>query len=78
MYAYSLAGMVDLDLKSVRLAQNGQIGSPSQNVLKSDLKKSQICPIWGQSDPLLAKIRHFCFLVHLFCLDNTRDYDGEW
>ena len=25
-------------------------GSPSQNVLKSDLKKSGIRPIWGQSD----------------------------
>ena len=42
----------------VRLAQIGQIwdflrsvsvhfGSASQNVLKSDLKKSQICPIWA-------------------------------
>ena len=30
-----------------------QISSGSQMVLKSDLmKKSQICPIWGQSDPL--------------------------
>ena len=25
--------------------------SPSQNVLKSDMKKSKICPIWGKSDP---------------------------
>ena len=25
-------------------------GSSSQSVLKSDLKKSWICPIWGQSD----------------------------
>ena len=24
-------------------------------VLKSDLKKSQMCPIWGQSDPLLSQ-----------------------
>ena len=26
----------------------------SQNVQKYDLKKSRICPIWGQSDPLLV------------------------
>ena len=69
MYAYSLAGMVDLDLKSVRFAQNGQIGSPSQNVLKSDQKKSQICPIWSQSDQLWAQISqtgvHVCKLLHL-------------
>ena len=25
--------------------------APRQNALKSDLKKSRICPIWGQSDP---------------------------
>ena len=30
--------------------------SPSQKVLKSDLKKSHICPLWGQSKPLLVKI----------------------
>ena len=35
-------------------------GSPSQNVLKSDLKKSRICLICGQSDPLLAKIWEPC------------------
>ena len=29
--------------------------SPGKNLLKSDLKKSRICPIWGQSDPLWAK-----------------------
>ena len=28
-----------------------------QNVLKS-LKKSQICPIWGQSDPLWSQTYH--------------------
>ena len=28
----------------------------SQNVLKSDLKKSRNCPIWGQSDPLSTQI----------------------
>ena len=27
-------------------------GSLSQNVLNSDLRKSRICPIWDQSDPL--------------------------
>ena len=27
-----------------------------QNVLKSDLKKSRICPIWGQSDPFWGQI----------------------
>ena len=27
-----------------------------QNVLKFELKKSQICPIWSQSDPLYAQI----------------------
>ena len=33
-----------------------QIRSRSQNALKSDLKKSQNCPIWDQSEPLLVKI----------------------
>ena len=33
-------------------------GSPSQNVLKSDLKKPRICPIWDQSDPIRTKIWH--------------------
>ena len=31
-------------------------GSVSRNVLKYDLKKSRISPIWGQSDPLWAQI----------------------
>ena len=31
-------------------------GSPSQNVLNSDLTKSQICPILGQLDPLWLQI----------------------
>ena len=26
-------------------------GSVSQNVLKTELKKSQICPTWGEFDP---------------------------
>ena len=29
-------------------------GSPRENVLESDLKKFRICPIWAQSEPLLA------------------------
>ena len=35
-------------------------GSASQNELKFDLKESRICPIWGQSDPLLAQIWPTC------------------
>ena len=30
------------------------IWRPAPNALKSDLKKSRICPIWGHSDPLLS------------------------
>ena len=41
-------------------------GLPSQNVLKSDLKKSQICPIWGQSDVLYAQIFSHWFRPHTF------------
>ena len=33
----------------------GSESSESQNLLESDLKKSQICPIWGQSDPLWSQ-----------------------
>ena len=59
--------MPDLDLKwvRVRFVQIGQIrdfyrsylvnfGSASQNILKSDLKKTRICRSRGQSDPLLS------------------------
>ena len=35
-------------------------GLLSKNVLKSDLKKYQICPIWNQSDPLWVQIWHSC------------------
>ena len=45
--------MSDLDQKWVRLAPNR--GSSSQNVLKSDLKKSWICPNWSQSVPLWSE-----------------------
>ena len=31
-------------------------GAQRQNVLKSDLKKSRICPIWGHSDPFWVQI----------------------
>ena len=47
------AWMSDLSPKWVRLATNG---TRSQNVLKSDLKKSRMCLISAQSDPLLAQI----------------------
>ena len=30
-------------------------GAPAPNALKSDLKKSRICPIWGQCDHFGAK-----------------------
>ena len=33
-----------------------------QNVLKSDLKKSRICPIWGQSDPFWSQTYHPCYV----------------
>ena len=33
-------------------------GSIDPNVLKSDMKKSRICLIWGQSDPLWSQIYH--------------------
>ena len=35
----------------------------SQIVLKSDMKNSRICPIWGQSDPLWGKICGPCWRV---------------
>ena len=38
-------------------------GSTSQNERKSDLKKSRICPIWGQSDPLWVQIWHPCTII---------------
>ena len=54
-------GWPGLGPKWVRLIQMGEIrdifhnsvhfGSVSENLLKCDLKRSQICPICGQSDP---------------------------
>ena len=45
--------------KRVTFALNGTnlefFKSSSKNVLKSYLKKSRICSIWGQSNPLLAR-----------------------
>ena len=62
-----MAGMVGLPPKWVRLAPTETntglfqirfqyIFAQRQNVLKSDLKKSRICPIWGQSDPFWVQI----------------------
>ena len=58
---------IRLGQKRVRLPPIGKIwyflrsyfsifGSPNQNVLKSDLKKSRICPIWFKSVALWAQI----------------------
>ena len=53
--------MSDLTPKLVRMAPNGTNRDffipdlVSQNVLNSDLKKSRVCPIWGQSDLFRAK-----------------------
>ena len=38
-------------------------GALWQNVLKSDLKKSRICPIWGQSDPLWSQTWHLLLVL---------------
>ena len=62
----SPTGIVGLAPKCVRLAQLGQIrgffrsdfsafGAPAPNALKCDLKKSRICPICGQSDPIWSQ-----------------------
>ena len=51
-----VAGLPNLDPKWVRLALNGTNPALRQNILKSDLKKSRICPIWGQSDPFWVQI----------------------
>ena len=37
--------------------------STEPNVLKSDLKKSRICPIWGKSDPLWSQTYHPCLIL---------------
>ena len=63
-----VAEMSDLDTKWVKIGiiwyKSGilsdhisvHFGSASQNVLKSDLKKSWVWPIWDQSDPILNQI----------------------
>ena len=38
--------------EKIWLSLYGGQNRPNQNVLKSDLKMSWICPIWGQSDQL--------------------------
>ena len=47
-------------------------GAGAPNALESDLKKSRICPIWGQSDPLWRQTYHpcddYCSLVECVCL----------
>ena len=40
--------------------------APIQNVLKSDLKKSRICPVFRLSDPLWAQICHLWYRTVLF------------
>ena len=65
-------GMLGLAPKWSRLAPNGTnpgsfhfrfhyvliSSSASQNVLKFDMKKPRICPIWGHSDPLCSQTWH--------------------
>ena len=48
------SGMSDFGTKWVKLALN--VTNLKENVMKSDLKKSQICPIWGQFDPVCVRI----------------------
>ena len=70
------SGMVGLAAKWVRLAPNGInlglfqirfqcIWRDAPNALKSDLKTPQICPIWGQSDPLCSQTYHPWHIVLL-------------
>ena len=68
----SLTGISELASMWVRLAPNGT--DPGlfkirfryiQNVAKSDLKKSRICPVWGQSGPLCDQI------CHLWCVTSS-------
>ena len=59
----SNAGVSDLGGKWVKLDRNGTnpvlfMISISHDVLKSNLKKSRICPIWGQSDPIWSQTYH--------------------
>ena len=57
----SWPGMVGLSPKWLRLAPNGTnpgLFQMATNALKSDLKKSRICLIWGQSDPLWSQTYH--------------------
>ena len=37
---------------------------------ETDLKKSQICPSWGQSDPIWMPTLHPCFWVHSWYYDD--------
>ena len=81
------AGMVGLAPNWVRLVPNGTnpglfqirfqyIWLYEPNVLKCDLKKSWICPILGQSEPIWSQTyhpcmtvtSHFCSVIYMFCL----------
>ena len=64
------------DNKSVTFSDHISVhfGRVGQNVLKSDLKKSQNCPICAQSDPLLAKSGYpVCLFCQVFCPPNNSD-----
>ena len=65
--------MLGLASKWVRLAPNGTI---EPNVLKSDMKKFRICPIWGQSDPLWSQT-YLPWSVHRFMSSYLRNV-GQW
>ena len=72
LYNAMLSGNIDLYVRDVRFGPKYAQIAPkrnksgtfsdqisvhfSQNVLKSDLKKSWICPNRGQLDPIFAKI----------------------
>ena len=55
------------------LSRRAKIGSVRPNVLKAELKKSVICPIWGQSDPFEANSDEFSnksLITTVPCLDS--------
>ena len=67
-------GMSNFASKWVRLAPNKKntgifkisfstfwLGDPK--CTETDLKKSQICPIWGQSDPFGCEFLHHCSMI---------------
>ena len=65
---------------TVKYASHIVVDPASQNVQKSDLKKSRLCPMWDQSDPLWTQMCHPCAIynIHMCTLEvsknrNTRD-----